>query len=182
LKSCGQNVRIEFPVRLEQPSAITIGNEVVIYPRACINPVSEWAGVKYGGCIDIGDRVMIGYGVQISAAQSVVIEDEATIAMGVVIVDHIHDHRYPNIPIFAAPLSTPAPVRIGKGAFLGVYSLIGPGVQIGEHAVVAANAVVMKDVPSYCIAAGNPARVVRFHDPGATCEIETAVASGVERG
>ncbi len=99
---------------------------------------------------------MIGYGVQISAAQSIIIEDDVAMGAGAVIVDHIHDHRYPGIPIIDSPLSTPEPVRIGKHSFLGVYCLIGPGVQIGEHAVIAANAVVLKDVPAYCIAAGNP--------------------------
>jgi acetyltransferase-like isoleucine patch superfamily enzyme len=108
---------------------------------------------------------MISYGVQISAARSVIIEDDAALSAGVVIVDHIHDHKYADRSVFTSPLSEPSAVRIGRGSFLGVYCLIGPGVQIGEHAVVAANAVVMKDVPSYCIAVGNPARIVHFPDP-----------------
>jgi acetyltransferase-like isoleucine patch superfamily enzyme len=68
------------------------------------------------------------------------------------------------VPVYKAPLSNPSPVRIGKGAFLGVHCMIGPGVQIGEHAVVAANSVVVNDVPAYALAMGNPARVVRFQD------------------
>jgi acetyltransferase-like isoleucine patch superfamily enzyme len=160
-------VRIDYPVRLEQPGSITVGDGSVIYPRAWINPVSEWAGTKYDGQVRIGKRVMVGYNVQISAAELVQIDDDVTVAAGVVIVDHIHDHRHVQMSVFEAPLSKPDPVRIGKGSFLGVYCLIGPGVQIGEHAVVAANAVVMRNVPSYCMAAGNPARLVRFHDPNA---------------
>jgi acetyltransferase-like isoleucine patch superfamily enzyme len=122
--------------------------------------VAEWGGVKYDGEVQIGDRVIIAYGVQISAAQSVVIEDDAAISGGAVIVDHIHDHRHRHLPVIQAPLSKPAPVRIGKGSFLGVHCFIGPGVQIGEHAVVAANAVVLNDVPAYTLAIGNPAQVV----------------------
>jgi acetyltransferase-like isoleucine patch superfamily enzyme len=165
LKSCGRNVQFQYPVRLEQPGCISVGNDVIIYPRTWINPVAAWAGGEYAGEVRLGDRVKIGYGVQISAAQSVILEDDVTIAAGAVIVDHIHDHRHIGISIFEAPISKPRPVRIGKGSFLGVYCLIGPGVQIGEHAVVAANAVVLRDVPSYCMAIGNPARVTRFHDP-----------------
>jgi acetyltransferase-like isoleucine patch superfamily enzyme len=167
LKSCGENVRFDYPVRLENPGSISIGSGVILYPRVWLNAVSEWRGNHYSGTIELGDRAMIGYGVQISAAQSIIIEDDVAMGAGTVIVDHIHDHRYPGIPIIDSPLSTPEPVRIGKHSFLGVYCLIGPGVQIGEHAVIAANAVVLKDVPAYCIAAGNPARIVRFHDPNA---------------
>jgi acetyltransferase-like isoleucine patch superfamily enzyme len=167
LGSVGKGVRFDYPVRIENPGSITMGAGTILYPRAWLNPVTHWRGNDYNGKITLGERVMVGYGVQISAAQSIIIEDDVAMGAGVVIVDHIHDHRYPGIPIIDAPLSIPEPVRIGKHSFLGVYALVGPGVQIGEHAVIAANAVVLKDVPAYCIAAGNPARIVRFHDPNA---------------
>ena len=180
LKSCGDGVRLEFPVRLEQPQSITIGANSVIYPRAWSNPVSEWAGIKYHGQINIGERVIIGYGAQISAADSVTIEDEVSIAMGAVIVDHIHDHSHRDLAVHYAPISKPLPVRIEKGSLLGVHCVIGPGVKIGEHAVVAANAVVTRDVPSYCMAIGNPARIVRFHDPERS-DVPVAELAGTAR-
>ena len=167
LGRCGKNLRLDYPVRIENPGSVTIGSDVIFYPRVWLNPVSEWRGNIYNGKIDIGDRVKIGYGVQISAAESIVVEDDVAIGAGAVVVDHIHDHRYPGIPVIDAPLSKPEPVRIGKRSFLGVHCLIGPGVQIGEQVVIAANAVVLKNVPSYCVAAGNPARIVRYHDPEA---------------
>ena len=166
----GEGVRIDFPIRIEQPGSISIGNGCILYSRSWFNPVAGWSGQQYNGKIVLGDRVHVGYGCQISAASSVVIEDDVTVAAGVVIVDHIHDHRHVGTAIFSAPISEPKPVRIGKQAFLGVYCFIGPGVQIGEHAVVAANAVVTKDVPAYCVAIGNPARLTRFHDPAVTDE------------
>jgi acetyltransferase-like isoleucine patch superfamily enzyme len=165
-KSCGEDVQIQFPVRVDQPQAVSIGSGTFIYPGAWINAVSHWAGVNYSGQVLIGNRVAISYGVQISAAQSIVIEDDVALSAGVVIVDHTHDHRHLDVPVFQAPLSKPAPVRVGRGSFLGVHCFIGPGVQIGEHAVVAANAVVLNDVPAYALALGNPARCARFHDPG----------------
>lgn len=48
---------------------------------------------------------------------------------------------------------------IGKNCVIGVNSIILPGVTIGDHCIVAAGAVVTKDVPSHCIVAGNPAEV-----------------------
>lgn len=165
LKRCGRGACMEYPVRLEELHAISLGNDVKIARGTWINPVGEWSGTKYGGEIVIGDRTWISYDVQISAARSVVIEEDVVIASGAVIVDHLHDHSYIDKPIFMSPLTQPDPVRIGKGSFLGVNCFIGPGVQIGEHAVIGANAVVTKNVPSYCIAVGIPARMHRFHKP-----------------
>jgi acetyltransferase-like isoleucine patch superfamily enzyme len=51
--------------------------------------------------------------------------------------------------------------RIGESCFIGARSIILPGVQVGHHSVVAAGAVVSKDVPPHCIVAGNPAKVIR---------------------
>jgi acetyltransferase-like isoleucine patch superfamily enzyme len=167
LKSCGRNVSIAYPARLEQPGSIIMGDDVILYSRVWLNPVAAWAAGDYAGEIRLGNRVKLGYGVQISSAKSVILEDDVAVAAGAVIVDHNHDHRYIGTPIYDAPITKPRPVRIGKGSFLGVHCLIAPGVQIGEHAVIAANAVVVKDVPSYCMAMGNPARVTRFYDPEA---------------
>lgn len=50
---------------------------------------------------------------------------------------------------------------IGRNCVIGINSVIMPGVTIGDHCVVAACAVVTKDVPSHTIVAGNPARVIK---------------------
>lgn len=52
-------------------------------------------------------------------------------------------------------------VRIGKNCFIGGNSLIMPGVVIGDSCIVAAGAIVTRDVPEGSIVAGNPARVIR---------------------
>ncbi len=54
-----------------------------------------------------------------------------------------------------------APIIIGKNVWIGEYARICKGVTIGDGSVVAANAVVTKDVPANCIVAGNPARIVK---------------------
>ncbi|MBF9036667.1 acyltransferase [Rhodobacterales bacterium HKCCE2091] len=51
--------------------------------------------------------------------------------------------------------------RIGKNCFIGGRSLIMPGVEIGDNCVIGAGSIVTKSIPPRCIAAGNPARVLR---------------------
>jgi acetyltransferase-like isoleucine patch superfamily enzyme len=53
------------------------------------------------------------------------------------------------------------PIRIGRRCFIGGGSLISPGVTIGDECIVAAGSVVVSDVPTGCIVAGNPARILR---------------------
>lgn len=78
---------------------------------------------------------------------------------------HIGDYTY---IAFEASILTHDMVRglkvntyIGSNCFIGAKSLILPGVSIGNSSIVAAGSVVTKDVPSNCIVAGNPARVIR---------------------
>ena len=59
----------------------------------------------------------------------------------------------------------PAPVHIGDNVWIGANVTILPGVTIGEYAVVAAGAVVTKDVPDYAVVGGVPAKVIRYLDP-----------------
>lgn len=57
-----------------------------------------------------------------------------------------------------------APIVIKRNAWIGAGASVMPGVTIGENAIVAANAVVTKDVPANAIVGGIPAKVIRFFD------------------
>ena len=56
------------------------------------------------------------------------------------------------------------PIRIGKGVWIGANATVLAGVTIGDHAVVAAGAVVTKDVPARAIVGGVPARFIKYID------------------
>jgi acetyltransferase-like isoleucine patch superfamily enzyme len=92
------------------------------------------------------------------------IGDDVLTADRVFIGDTYHDYRHVPQPVLDQPMRDPRPVSIGAGAFLGINSVILPGVTIGEGAYVAAAAVVNRDVPPRSLVAGNPARVVRHFD------------------
>ncbi len=53
------------------------------------------------------------------------------------------------------------PIKIGKNARIGAYSIVLPGVTIGRGSIIGANSVVADDIPPFCIAHGSPAKVVR---------------------
>ncbi|OFX23145.1 MAG: hypothetical protein A2033_15380 [Bacteroidetes bacterium GWA2_31_9] len=51
--------------------------------------------------------------------------------------------------------------RVGKNVFIGVNSILLPGVTINDNVIVGAGSVVTKDIPSNCIIAGNPAKILK---------------------
>lgn len=72
----------------------------------------------------------------------------------VTILSHDHCKRVNNQPLL---LDT----KIGKNCLIGIGAIILPGVNIGDEVIVGAGSVVTKDVPSNCIVAGNPARIIK---------------------
>lgn len=68
------------------------------------------------------------------------------------------------MPITPQPLISKGPIIIDDDCWLGFGSEILSGVHIGKHSIVAARAVVTKDVPPYTIVAGNPAKIVKQYN------------------
>ena len=67
-------------------------------------------------------------------------------------------------PVSSEIIEEYRPVKIGDDVWIGVNAIILDGVTIGSHAVVAAGAVVTKDVPDYAIVAGVPAKVIKYRE------------------
>jgi acetyltransferase-like isoleucine patch superfamily enzyme len=76
------------------------------------------------------------------------------IATGTVILSHDHCKRVDSRPYLAD-------TYIGDNCFIGIRAFIMPGVKIGNEVIVGSMSVVTKDVPSNCIVAGNPARIIK---------------------
>lgn len=104
--------------------------------------------------LHIGERVYIGRSVQFDwmHAHLIVLEDECTVVDGARILCHDASSNR------RLGVTWVAPVRIGRRAFIGADAMILPGVTIGEDAVVAAGAVVTRDVPPRTVVAGVPAK------------------------
>ena len=120
--------------------------------------------------IIIGNNVQINDYVHIGAILNICIGDNTLIASKVFISDHNHGQfdsdnleQGPKIPPLLRPLNA-KPVFIGKNVWIGESVSILPGVSIGDGAVIGAGAVVTRDIPSQCVAVGNPARILRCWD------------------
>ena len=109
-----------------------------------------------GKNIHIGKNVFINMGCKFQDQGGIFIEDGALIGHNVVLATLNHA---------ASPKDRgsmiPAPIRIGKNVWVGANAVILPGVTIGDGAIVAAGAVVNRDVPENTVVGGVPAKVIR---------------------
>ena len=112
--------------------------------------------------IRIGQSVFVGLDTWLDDQfpELITIEDEVTISFRVTVVVHDDARRMDHVEAGAGH-GTVAPVTLRRGCYLGAGALLLPGVTIGERAVVAAGAVVTRDVPPNTLVGGVPARVMR---------------------
>ena len=112
-------------------------------------------------CVYAGQNVFIGSDVLIDSAcpELVTIKDYASLAGGNILMAHSN----PTYPIRSEKLieTKLAPIIIEEGAWVTVGAIILPGVTVGINSVVAAGAVVTKDVPPYTVVGGVPAKVIK---------------------
>lgn len=116
---------------------------------------------RMGICgITIGDNCFLGDGVTLDTAERITLENDVTLSFDVMVLTHTNV-GYKNHPVQEHIPSVANSTVFKKGCFVGVRSVILPGVTIGEGAAVAAGAVVTKDVPAKTLVGGVPAKVIR---------------------
>lgn len=104
--------------------------------------------------VQIGEGTIIGQNAFLDGRDKLIIGRHVDIASDVLIYNSEHDIN----SVDFAPIH--APVEIGDYAFIGPRAIILPGVKIGKGAVIAAGAVVTKDVPEFAIVGGVPAKEI----------------------
>lgn len=129
--SCGENVAIFEGVYIKNSAKISVGNNVSVHPMSYI---------EGGGGLDIGSDVSIAHGVTIMTIN--------------------HGYKSKDIPIKYQD-SIPKKVVVGNNVWIGARAVILPGVTIGDGCVVAAGAVVTKDITERSVVAGVPARRIK---------------------
>jgi acetyltransferase-like isoleucine patch superfamily enzyme len=130
-KNCGQNVSIHSQVYIYEIDKISFGSNVSIHPMCYLDGTGE---------IEIGNDVSIAHGVTIMST------------------DHIYNNLF--IPIKDQGVR-PSKVIINSNVWIGAKATILSGTTISNGSIVAAAAVVTKDVPQNSIVAGIPAKVIK---------------------
>jgi acetyltransferase-like isoleucine patch superfamily enzyme len=163
----GENSIICFPTNtLYNEHYIHVGSGTMIGPHCTLS-----AGMMPGQiCItdpvvSIGDRCLIGKGSAVVGHFSIAIGNDVWTGHNVYITDQ--NHGYEDV---ARPIGTQSmpekPVTIGDGSWIGYGSVVLPGASIGDHVVIGANSVVTGEIPSYSVAVGSPAKVIRRYVDG----------------
>ncbi len=143
---------------------IDMGNDCYIGKDSRLMFVNEYHGGKYKPGLKIGEKVTIGNRCSFLSASPIVIGNKCLIASDVLFTSENHgmdpeaSENYADIPLESKPIC------IEDGVWIGEKVSILPGVVIGKRSIVAANSVVNKSIPPYCIAAGSPAKVVKKYD------------------
>ena len=113
----------------------------------------------FGNRVKFGKGVFLNHSAILSASGGIEFEDGVMAAPGLRIATINHDMYDRHINY------TYGKVTVKKNAWLGLNVTICPRVTIGKYAVVAAGAVVTKDVPDYAVVGGVPAKVIKMLDP-----------------
>lgn len=109
----------------------------------------------------MGEGSCRGDHVERYSVDRVTIEPYATVSQHAFLCTASHDYTITGMPIITAP------IRIGLRAWVSADAFVGPGVTIGEGAVVGARASVFRNVEPWTVVGGNPARVIKKREPQA---------------
>ncbi len=145
------NSKIYHSVRMDTPPyrRFWLGKRSVVESYCCINNAV--------GDVIIGDHSRIG--IHCTVIGPVCIGSHVNLAQGIVVTALNHQFADKTKRIDEQGITT-KPVVIGDDVWIGANAVILPGVTIGQHCVVAAGAVVTKDVPNNAIVAGVPAKII----------------------
>jgi len=158
LGSFGKNSVLVKPTAIDGPGRIFIENDVIISDGAWLAVVPHTG--NFICKLSIGSNTYIGRFSHIYAVSSIRIGKKVLIADKVYISDNTHSYTNIAMPVIDQPVVAVNEVEIKEGAWLGENVCI-IGASVGRNSVVAANAVVLKDIPDYCVAAGTPAIIIK---------------------
>jgi acetyltransferase-like isoleucine patch superfamily enzyme len=158
-KRFGEDSVLYKPDWVYGPHQIEVGDRVIILAHIWLSAeVQTWK--RSEPAIKLGDGVAIRPYCTISAADSIEIEDNVVLSAFTTVVDSDHTWRGGREEnIVWNPLTT-APIRIGRGTWVGERTAVLRGSNVGRFCIIGANSVVRGKIPDFSVAVGAPARVV----------------------
>lgn len=152
--------------KIVRPKYMTFGKNVSIAPYTMLFSYDKECK------LEIGEGAEIGMFSRIACYSHIIIGKNVLTGPHVFIADHNHEYHDISVPIKKQGIMIKKTetfpeggVKIGDGTWLGTGVVIAGTVTIGKQCVIGANSVVTKDIPDYCVAAGNPCRVIKQYHP-----------------
>lgn len=127
--------------------------------KHCGKKVNIEKNASFSAKTSLGDYSGIGSNSRINGTCT--IGDYVMMGTDVVVITRNHSFERTDIPMMHQGFEKERPVIIGNDVWIGDRVMIMPGVHVGEGSIIAAGAVVTRDVPPYTIVAGVPARVIK---------------------
>lgn len=163
----GENVIIMKPCKLEGGGSenISIGDKTCFHEHCILGCWKKYHKQSFSPSISIGNDCNIGQYTQITACNRITIGNGLLTGKFVLISDNSHGGLSAEealIPPNKRLLKSKGEVVIGNNVWIGDKATVLSGVSIGDNVIVAANSVVTKSVPSNCIIAGAPAKIVKI--------------------
>ena len=143
------SIRGTLKTEIKGTGSITIGKFLMSRGPLYLKSVN-------GGKLTIGENVFFNHNCSITCAENITIGNYCMFANNLVVIDH--DHKMENGRATSELVSKP--VIIEEGVWCGANVIITKNVHIGTGAVIAAGAVVTKDVPARTMVAGVPAKII----------------------
>ena len=165
--SCHNSVRFGRVSQLVGYKYVSIGYGTAFGDFLTLCAWDRYGRQLFSPQLSIGSNCWFGLWNHITCSNKVVIGDRILTGKWVTITDNSHgktDIGTLKIPPIKRHIESKGPVIIGNDVWIGDKATILPGVNIGDGAVIAANSVVTKDVPPYCVVAGIPAKIVKYNE------------------
>jgi len=160
-KSMGKSCVIRKPLMIIGPDFMELGDGVSI--REGVRLEVYRVAPERKPLLRIGSHTNIEQNVHIVCHNRIEIGENVSITSNCAIVDTTHpfDNVPDEVKVGESIADDDKTVEIGDGTFLGIGSIVLPGVRIGRKAIIGAHSVVASDVPDYGVVAGVPARFLR---------------------
>lgn len=162
----GKGVSIHYPCLIQGGGQknISIGDNTCFQGHNVLGCWVKYFGQSFSPSITIGLECNIGEYTQITAINKIVIGDGLLTGRFVYIGDNAHGGlsvEEASIPPVKRRLTSKGEIVIGNNVWIGDKVTVLGGVTIGDNVIVGANSVVTKNIPSNCIVAGAPAKILK---------------------
>ncbi len=134
----GGDLRVNGPTVVMQGCEIVVTSDARLLVGANVY-LGAYCNIRCSGTIEIGKDTRVGQFVSI-----------------------IDSNYRTGIQTCSFDAGAPESVEIGRSVWLGAHCVVLPGIRIGDCAIIGAGSVVTKNIPEYAIAAGNPAKVIKY--------------------